>query len=247
VFPCIELLAMAHQPHRHTEVPDQRRQWRVCRVFLPVEVQNYYKLRDPEERLNTDFIVKFYEHHDTGWVMDSWWREDKKYTNQTFGWYQMTNLRESYIYLMTLICQLYGEKYCSRFSEAWMPLAYTVAISGRGFNWGAIISKQLEHFHTTGSDAERRRDSILLHGFLFIGRHLRHKCLCWNEIEMGCLRTPDPCIFQRPMGKLVQKILLPHLRWIHRTHSFYSFQERVSKTIGCSQKDDIKGWPLVSG
>jgi hypothetical protein len=24
-----------------------------------------------------------------------------------------------------------------------MPLAYTVAISGRGFNWGAIISKQL--------------------------------------------------------------------------------------------------------
>jgi hypothetical protein len=29
------------------------------------------------------------------------------------------------------------------FSEAWMPLAYTVAISGSSFNWGAIISKQL--------------------------------------------------------------------------------------------------------
>jgi hypothetical protein len=44
---------------------------------------------------------------------------------------------------MDLICRLYGEKYCSRFSEAWMPLAYTVAISGSEFNWGAIISKKL--------------------------------------------------------------------------------------------------------
>jgi hypothetical protein len=29
------------------------------------------------------------------------------------------------------------------FSEAWMSLAYTVAIFGSDFNWGAIISKQL--------------------------------------------------------------------------------------------------------
>jgi hypothetical protein len=36
-----------------------------------------------------------------------------------------------------------GRKTCSKFSEAWMPLAYTVAISGSIFNWGAIISKQL--------------------------------------------------------------------------------------------------------
>ena len=76
--------------------------------------------------------------------MASWWREDKKYTNQTSSWYQTTNLSEPYIYLMALICQLYGEKDCSRFSKAWMPLDYTVAIYGRGFNWGAIISKQLD-------------------------------------------------------------------------------------------------------
>jgi hypothetical protein len=75
--------------------------------------------------------------------MASWWREDKKYTNHSTSWYQTTNLREPYIYLMALICRLYGEKDCSRFSEAWMPLAYTVAISGSGFNWGAIISKKL--------------------------------------------------------------------------------------------------------
>jgi hypothetical protein len=44
---------------------------------------------------------------------------------------------------MVLICQLYGEMDCSKFSEAWMPLAYTMAISGSSFNWGAIVSKQL--------------------------------------------------------------------------------------------------------
>jgi hypothetical protein len=84
--------------------------------FLPVEVQNYYKIKDPEEWLNTDFVVSFYEKHDTSWVMASWLREDKNFTNRTFGWYPTTNLRESYIYLTTLICRLYGEKDCSKFS-----------------------------------------------------------------------------------------------------------------------------------
>jgi hypothetical protein len=41
------------------------------RVFLLVEVQKYYKLRDPEERLNTYFVIKFYKRHDTSSVMAS--------------------------------------------------------------------------------------------------------------------------------------------------------------------------------
>ena len=75
--------------------------------------------------------------------MASWWKEDKKFTNRSNGWYGRTNLRETYIYLMALICQLYGEKDCSKFLEAWMPLAYIVGISGSSFNWEAIISKKL--------------------------------------------------------------------------------------------------------
>jgi hypothetical protein len=112
-------------------------------VLLPVEVQKYYKLRDLEEQLNIDFVVKFYERHDTSWAMASWWREDNKYTNRTFSWYQTANLREPYIFLMALICWLYGEKDCSRFSEEWMPLAYTIVIYRSSFNWGSIISNNL--------------------------------------------------------------------------------------------------------
>jgi hypothetical protein len=75
--------------------------------------------------------------------MLSWWREDENFTNQTSDWCPMANLRETYIYLMALLYRLHGEKDCTMFSEVWMPLAYTVDISGIGFNWGAIISKQL--------------------------------------------------------------------------------------------------------
>jgi len=45
--------------------------------------------------------------------------------------------------LMALICRLYGENDCAKFSKAWMPLAYIVAIFDNIFNWGAIILKQM--------------------------------------------------------------------------------------------------------
>jgi hypothetical protein len=64
-----------------------------------------------EEWLNTDFVVIFYEKHDTSKVMASWWREDKNFTNRTSGWYPTANLRESYIYLMALLCSIaWGER-----------------------------------------------------------------------------------------------------------------------------------------
>jgi hypothetical protein len=75
--------------------------------------------------------------------MDYWWKKDNKFTNQRNGWYRKVNLREPYIYFMDLICQLYREKDCAKFSEAWIPLAYTMVISGSIFNWGEIIFKQL--------------------------------------------------------------------------------------------------------
>jgi hypothetical protein len=54
-------------------------------VFLPMEVHKCYKLRDAKEQLNTYFVVKFYEFHDTSQVMASWCRAEKKYTNRSTG------------------------------------------------------------------------------------------------------------------------------------------------------------------
>jgi hypothetical protein len=143
IFPCIEVLKwlIDHMDGHKFLINDEN--GRCVRVFLPTEVQKYYKLRDPKERLNTKFMVKFYEFHYTSRLMASWWREENKFTNHSNGWYGTINLREPYIYLMALICQLYEEKDCSNFSEAWMPLSYIVAIVGSRFNWGSIISKQL--------------------------------------------------------------------------------------------------------
>jgi hypothetical protein len=141
VLPCIEILGWIIDHADTMKCTINNAEGECVGVFLPVEVQKYYKLRDPEERLNIDFVVKFYEYHDTNMLLASWWREDKKFTNTNTGYYNTVNLIQTYMYLMALICRSYGEKDCSKFSEAWMPLAYTIAISESSFNWGAIISK----------------------------------------------------------------------------------------------------------
>jgi hypothetical protein len=71
VFPCIEVLKWLIN-HKYTHkclINDDN--GGCVGVFLLVEVQKYYKLRDPEEWLNTNFMVKFYECHDTSQVMVS--------------------------------------------------------------------------------------------------------------------------------------------------------------------------------
>jgi hypothetical protein len=54
--------------------------------------------------------------------------------NIASGWYTITNLREPYMYLMVLICILYGENDCSIFLDAWIPLAYIMATTRNMFN-----------------------------------------------------------------------------------------------------------------
>jgi hypothetical protein len=118
ICPYIEVLKwlINHMDEHKCLINDE--QGGCIRFFLPTEVEKYYKLRDPEEWLNTEFMVKFYEIHDTSRLMTSWWREDKKFTNQSSGWYGTINSRDPYLFLMALIFRLYGEKDCSKFLEA---------------------------------------------------------------------------------------------------------------------------------
>jgi hypothetical protein len=81
ILPCIEVLKwlIDHTDGHKCSINDEN--GRCIRVFLPTKVQKYYKLRDLEERLNTDFVVNFYEFHDTNRLMASWWKEDNKFIN----------------------------------------------------------------------------------------------------------------------------------------------------------------------
>jgi hypothetical protein len=65
VFPCIEVLKWLID-HTYTYkclINDDN--GGCVMVFLLTEVHKYYKLRDLDERLNTDFVMKFYKCHDT--------------------------------------------------------------------------------------------------------------------------------------------------------------------------------------
>ena len=46
------------------------------------------------------------------------------------------------MYLM-IICSSYGEMDCSQILEAWVPMAYTIAMQGKRFNVATIISRKL--------------------------------------------------------------------------------------------------------
>jgi hypothetical protein len=101
----------------------------------------------------------------------------------------MINLREPYIYLMALIYRLYGEKDCSKFSEKWIPLAYTMEIIGRSFKLGPIISKKLSiGVHQAHTSKEGEAPTFYLASYLLnvmcarnvsVGMNLR-----WNVAEL---------------------------------------------------------------
>jgi hypothetical protein len=80
----------------------------------------------PEVMLVTHFMNDFYEKNDVENTLARWWREDKRFFHKNTIWYAIINLREPYMYIMALLCRLYGERNCSRFTYTWVPLAYIV-------------------------------------------------------------------------------------------------------------------------
>jgi 1-deoxy-D-xylulose 5-phosphate reductoisomerase len=71
VFPCIELLKwiIDHTDTQKCLINDDNDE--CVRVFLPLEVQSYYKLKDSELNLSTNFVLSFYVSHDTNKIMSS--------------------------------------------------------------------------------------------------------------------------------------------------------------------------------
>jgi hypothetical protein len=85
VFPCIELLKwlIDHVDAQKCLINDDNGE--CVRVFLPLEVQSYYNLKESDLKLSTNFVLIFYSSHDTSKIMESWWREDEKFMNRIVG------------------------------------------------------------------------------------------------------------------------------------------------------------------
>jgi hypothetical protein len=56
--------------------------WGMYWGFSSYGDNKYYKIRDAKVKLNNEFVVKFYECHNTGQLLASWWKEDKKFVNR---------------------------------------------------------------------------------------------------------------------------------------------------------------------
>jgi hypothetical protein len=71
VFPCIKLLKwiIDHTDAHRCLINDEN--GGCIRFFLLVEVQSYYKLRELEEHLSTEFVLSLYHKHDTNNIMAS--------------------------------------------------------------------------------------------------------------------------------------------------------------------------------
>jgi hypothetical protein len=72
VLPCVELLKwlIDHTDAQRCLINDDN--GGCVEVFLPVEVHSYYKLRDSKKCLSIEFVLSFYQKHDTGKIMASW-------------------------------------------------------------------------------------------------------------------------------------------------------------------------------
>jgi hypothetical protein len=138
------------------------------RVFLPSEVQNYYNLKDSELKLSIDFILSFYASHDTSKIMSSWWREDKKFTNQTAGWYPMTKSQGTIHIPHGFALQVtWGKRLFPIFIVLDASGFYNLHFRCR-LQLGCHHLQIVKHLHKTGSGAEGGRYPRLLHDLISI-------------------------------------------------------------------------------
>jgi hypothetical protein len=141
--------------------------------------------------------------------------------------------------------QLYGEKDCSKFSEAWMPLAYIFSISGSSFNWGEIISKQLStnvvhaQILKEGEAPAFHMASYLLDVIcarnVFSGMNLS-----WHVVELP-VHVYFNILWENRYKKSYILICDEFISQVY----FILFKKECPRLSVASQENDIEGRPLV--
>jgi hypothetical protein len=127
--------------------------------------------------------------------MASWWNEDKKIHQSDLPLVPDCQLKGAiHIPDGSRLSVVWGERLLQIFRGMDASSLHNGHFQER-IQLGSHHFQVAEHLHTIGSNVERRRDSSLLHGFVFTGCHVCQKRLCQHEPELAHHRTPSPRIF----------------------------------------------------
>jgi hypothetical protein len=72
-----------------------------------------------------------------------WYTPDNQFKLRPFRGYPTTALRKPYLYIVAMLCRLYGDSYASKFPLSYIPLSYYCAKKGSSFNWDGILLENL--------------------------------------------------------------------------------------------------------
>jgi hypothetical protein len=105
------------------------------------DIKVWYKTPESTIALDESFLDKFrVDHNDFETLMEDWFI-DEEWSLKKGERYVLTQyLKDPYIILNTMICRLYDEETNTHFRMEWFLMAYTVAKTGKAFNWASILS-----------------------------------------------------------------------------------------------------------
>jgi hypothetical protein len=113
--------------------------------FRPEHIQVMYKLSScPKYIYNKDFVNEFQRKEcfesDQKYpdIIKHWWRNEAKFKADTHGVYATASLNKYMVYVLMMLCRLFGKKIPTHFPTEWVPLLCEV-VEGYSFNWDKIL------------------------------------------------------------------------------------------------------------
>jgi hypothetical protein len=121
----------------------------VVGYFRLEHLQVMYKISpDPKYNYNVAFMLEIEQQeciqYDKSYsnIIKSWWGHPEKFRVDAHGMYATTLLDTHMIYVVMMICILFGENIPTHFPMEWVSIMHEVA-KGYTFNWAKILSDNL--------------------------------------------------------------------------------------------------------
>jgi len=144
-----------------------------------------YKLTpNPKYTYNASFIMKSEDDECTKYgiivhdIVKSWWGNQNKFKIHSQGIYSTASCDAHILYIVIMLCIMFGNKNPTHFTIEWVPIIYEV-VEGYTFDWGKMLSnnlaKQIGYYKTQKSKGE--------HAPFYMSAYI---------MDAICFRTPFP-------------------------------------------------------